>query len=277
MAKLTFTIGEVATLLNITPKTIRHYHKIGLLDDPIRDANTYRLYQVAHIQQLQQILQLKQFGLSLKQIKLIIQSDEPDLIASIVLKQHATTLENNIAQLQHQLKMTQALLASKQTVTEHTPAPMPRYSAMTVLKDTIKPHANALADALVELEQSALSRIDEFTWAGDYEDFWYRASQQFIQTLQHESLIIVWIERYLALMTMGEDDRQAQAWLQELSRQPTRKVLVQSLMLPQVPDVLESEQDQIRKLIPALLYEGASPLQKEFLAILLLQKTNSKI
>jgi len=37
-------IGEVAKLLGITPKTIRHYHKVGLLTEPQRTESGYRLY-----------------------------------------------------------------------------------------------------------------------------------------------------------------------------------------------------------------------------------------
>ena len=37
-------IGEVAELLGVTPKAIRHYHKRGLLAEPTRSEGGYRLY-----------------------------------------------------------------------------------------------------------------------------------------------------------------------------------------------------------------------------------------
>lgn len=37
-------IGEVAQLLGVTPRTIRHYQKVGLLAEPERTGAGYRLY-----------------------------------------------------------------------------------------------------------------------------------------------------------------------------------------------------------------------------------------
>lgn len=37
-------IGEIAQLLGVTPKAIRHYQKVGLLAEPERTEAGYRLY-----------------------------------------------------------------------------------------------------------------------------------------------------------------------------------------------------------------------------------------
>ena len=39
-------IGEVAKLLGVTPKTLRHYEKVGLLEETERTEADYRLYSV---------------------------------------------------------------------------------------------------------------------------------------------------------------------------------------------------------------------------------------
>src|SRR5262245_53917825 len=67
----TLRIGEVAELLGITTKTIRHYEKLGLID-PERTESDYRLYSPDDVLQIQRVRQLQGLGLSLKQIKLIL-------------------------------------------------------------------------------------------------------------------------------------------------------------------------------------------------------------
>src|SRR5687768_1693273 len=64
-------IGEVAELLNVTTKTIRHYENIGLIE-PRRTESDYRLYKPEDVLNIQRIRQLQGLGLSLKQIKLIL-------------------------------------------------------------------------------------------------------------------------------------------------------------------------------------------------------------
>lgn len=46
------TIGEVAKLTGVTTKTVRHYHKIGLLSEPDRSDSEYKLYPADTLFQL---------------------------------------------------------------------------------------------------------------------------------------------------------------------------------------------------------------------------------
>ena len=45
-------IGELATQCSVTLETIRYYEKVGLLPEPMREANGYRVYGQGHIEQL---------------------------------------------------------------------------------------------------------------------------------------------------------------------------------------------------------------------------------
>lgn len=38
------TIGRLAATAGVTVRTVRHYHQIGLLPEPERDASGYRRY-----------------------------------------------------------------------------------------------------------------------------------------------------------------------------------------------------------------------------------------
>lgn len=269
MPMLKFTIGEVADLLEITPKTIRHYHAIGLLDPSERDTNNYRLYGMAQIEQLQRILQLKRFGLSLQQIKLIVHADNPEKLVQIILRQHADKLHDEIARLQHELSVTEDFLRDDTTRITQPVESHPSHSALVAFTDAIKPHASGVADVLVEVEHEAMTKLDRFEWDEDYELFWHHVGKHFIEGLQEESVFIFWMERYLALSVMAINDLQGKAWLDELQRSPSRRMLAQSLMPPEMSILPEEDQQQISRLLPSLLHEQGSPLQRQFLQLLM--------
>ena len=65
-------IGEDAELLDITPKAIRHYEKLGLFEKPRRSEPGYRLYTADDLLRLHQIKRLRSLGLSLDRIKGIL-------------------------------------------------------------------------------------------------------------------------------------------------------------------------------------------------------------
>lgn len=68
-------IGDAAALVGATPKALRHYEKIGLLN-PEREENGYRLYGPADILRLERIRQLQSLGLSLERIQQILDEVE---------------------------------------------------------------------------------------------------------------------------------------------------------------------------------------------------------
>lgn len=61
-------INEVAKLIDVTTKTVRHYHKIGLLPEPERSESDYRLYSAQDLWRLHIICELRRLGLPLNQI-----------------------------------------------------------------------------------------------------------------------------------------------------------------------------------------------------------------
>ncbi len=63
------TVGEVAKKLNVTVRTIQYYDQIGLVTPTEFTEGGRRLYSVKDYVKLHQILSLKDFGFSLKEIK----------------------------------------------------------------------------------------------------------------------------------------------------------------------------------------------------------------
>ncbi|MFT8312994.1 MAG: MerR family transcriptional regulator [Clostridium sp.] len=70
--KSIYNIGDLVKELKINKETIRYYEKIGLLSDPKKDKNGYRIYSKEDIQKIRFILIVKKFGFSLKEISMLL-------------------------------------------------------------------------------------------------------------------------------------------------------------------------------------------------------------
>ncbi|MBW6438833.1 MerR family transcriptional regulator [Actinoplanes hulinensis] len=62
------TIGQAAEFVGVTVKTVRHYHKLGLLREPERDGSGYRRYGSGDLLRLVQIRTLAAAGVPLAEI-----------------------------------------------------------------------------------------------------------------------------------------------------------------------------------------------------------------
>lgn len=65
-------IGAVADLAGVTIRTVRHYHRLGVLPEPPRRSNGYRDYTVDHLVALLRIRELTASGLSLAQAGAVV-------------------------------------------------------------------------------------------------------------------------------------------------------------------------------------------------------------
>lgn len=72
-------IGKLAKLINVSVRTLRHYHKLGLLLPHARSRAHYRLYSIEDLERLQLIRSLQTIGLSLAEIKEVIEQKKPSL------------------------------------------------------------------------------------------------------------------------------------------------------------------------------------------------------
>jgi DNA-binding transcriptional MerR regulator len=85
---------EVAELAGTTVKAVRHYHKLGLLDEPERMSNNYKQYQVSHLIRLLQITRLADLGVPLAQIATMGHADrDPDAALRVLDAELEQTVE----------------------------------------------------------------------------------------------------------------------------------------------------------------------------------------
>ena len=71
------TIGQLAAYAGVTVRAVRHYHQIGLLPEPERDASGYRRYGARAVVSLIKIRTLASAGVPLSQIGRMLEADAP--------------------------------------------------------------------------------------------------------------------------------------------------------------------------------------------------------
>lgn len=81
-------IGDLSKMYNVSKRTLRLYHEIGLLTPYFVDRNTgYRYYAPAQFPRLDMILQMKSIGLSLKHIKQMLNTRNLSLFEALLGEQ----------------------------------------------------------------------------------------------------------------------------------------------------------------------------------------------
>jgi len=71
------TIGQLAAYAGVTVRAVRHYHQIGLLPEPERDASGYRRYGATAVVSLIKIRTLANAGVPLSQIGQMLEAYAP--------------------------------------------------------------------------------------------------------------------------------------------------------------------------------------------------------
>lgn len=76
---MAWSTKQLADLAGTTVKAIRHYHAIGLLDEPSRTSNGYKQYEVSHLVSLLRITRFTDLEMPLAQIAAMERTDvDPD-------------------------------------------------------------------------------------------------------------------------------------------------------------------------------------------------------
>jgi Response regulator containing a CheY-like receiver domain and an HTH DNA-binding domain len=94
-----YTIGDVSKIVNVSTNTLRYYDEIELLKPcEVQANNQYRYYSDSQIQELVFILEMKQYGFSLNQIKILLKNKSDDKLKAL-LEEKRIELCNEIAML----------------------------------------------------------------------------------------------------------------------------------------------------------------------------------
>ena len=97
-------IGEIAGFFNISVKAIRIYEKMGIIKPAKIDPKTkYRYYNADQVQQLNALLDLKEIGFSLAEIKKLLDGDMTNGIFMEALVHKKTRWQNIVSSIENKI------------------------------------------------------------------------------------------------------------------------------------------------------------------------------
>ncbi len=187
-------IGEVAQLLGVTTKTIRHYQKIGLLSEPERTSTGYRLFTAQDVLRVQRIRRLQAFGLSLKQIRDILGDPRQEHTLREVLQGLDQELVAQIHELEERRKKIKALLA-EQTPIEQLSLENP---TLQFMEEHLSDYLAQISPAMREMEMKIYAMLGSFHWSEDYQD---KLQQVMLQSMRY---LTGHAQEYRELLALGE-------------------------------------------------------------------------
>ncbi|SNS98539.1 DNA-binding transcriptional regulator, MerR family [Streptosporangium subroseum] len=143
-------IGELAALVGVSTRTVRHYHHLGLLPEPVRLANGYREYRLRDAVALARVRRLTELGLSLDEIRDVLADDRGRELREVLLE-----LDADLARQQEAIGASRNRLAVLLTETDLHPDSTISPDMAAVLRDL-----PAEGSKFAEIDRELLALMD---------------------------------------------------------------------------------------------------------------------
>ncbi len=111
-------VGEVAERLGVSPRTIKYYEELGLVEPEARSRGGFRLYGEEDVRRLERILRMKSMGYSLGAIRELLavrdSAQETTKIAVLRetvgrLREHEQQVSGRLEEMREDLRRAEAL------------------------------------------------------------------------------------------------------------------------------------------------------------------------
>lgn len=127
---LYFTAGQFARLHNLNKRTLHYYDEIGLFSPAVKGSNGYRYYTWRQSMELENILALREIGMSIGELQDYLKNPSPQKFSELALQKtseidrqikHLRQLKTLLHQKQKALKTCEEIYDGKIEV-EHRPS-----------------------------------------------------------------------------------------------------------------------------------------------------------
>ncbi|XVQ08202.1 MerR family transcriptional regulator [Spirillospora sp. CA-255316] len=154
-------IGEIAALVGVSTRTVRHYHHLGLLPEPERRANGYRDYRLRDAVALARVRRLTELGLSLDEIRDVLADDRGRELREVLLE-----LDADLARQQEAIAARRARLGALLSEADLHPESTVSPDLAEVLRAL--PHGGS---AFAEFDRQVMALIDTGADPAQREEF----------------------------------------------------------------------------------------------------------
>lgn len=252
-------IGQLADLLRVSTKTIRHYHKLGLMPKADRSKKGYRLYGVADLYRLKLILRLKEVGFSLSDIGGILQAEDADAALRKQLELLDRDLTAKIEGFREQLQRVHDLMEASATL-EHIERPAreaPRVSEILVEVSMVYPEN--VSDFAQQVDVQLLTRLEEFNWGAGAREYWLALSKELTSEGNYLSVLGGHLQK-TADLEVGDPRLEAMAFEIATAFNPPAS-------LPEAPPLDEPVQVVFQQVLSDSIREILNPAQLRLLGL----------
>ena len=249
-------IGELARLVGVTPKTVRHYEKIGLLPAAERSESGYRLYAANDLLRLNRVKRLRSLGLSLRQVRSVLGEGESELSLKTTLEALRTEVEAEMVRLKERRRLIDGALSREGLEAETSPS---FERAMELLGE----HLSGVDESVLEQDKKLWSVLDAFEWPEGYEEKNEELFRYYAEHPEEYGEIVAVGERLAALAHAPEEDPEVERVARELWSYLERYPPPEDLMGSQW-----SSQDPVEHTLAELVLSVLSPAQRRVMALL---------
>ena len=249
-------IGEAARLVGVTPKTVRHYEKIGLLPEAERSESGYRLYSASDLLRLNRVKRLRSLGLTLRQVRSVLGEGDGELSLKTILETLRTEVEAEMARLEGRRRLIDEALSREGPGAETSPS---FERSMELLGE----HLSGVDESALEQDRRLWSVLDAFEWPDGYKEKNEEIFRYYAEHPEEYGEIVAVGERLAALAHAPAEDpegeRVARALWSHFERYPPPEDLMGSPC---------SSQDPIEHALAELTLSVFSPAQRRVMALL---------
>ncbi len=102
-----FSIGQLAKVVGVTPKTIRYYESVGVLPPPGRNDARYRVYSEIDVRRLELVRRARALDMGLPEIRELVHSASTGTCNDFqerfqeVLRRKLEEVDHRIGELEH--------------------------------------------------------------------------------------------------------------------------------------------------------------------------------
>jgi len=261
--KTLLQIGEIAQLLGVTTKAIRHYQKIGLLAEPERTKSGYRLYTAQDLLRLQRIKRLQVFGLSLKQIEAVLGDGKQEQTLREVLQLLDQEFATQIQELEQRRQKIQTLLAEASS--ETFSVALNTSSSAEFVKEHLGNQLAHISGELWEQELQLYNYLDNFQWTENQQEKMQHITQQFVQYFvehpEEYQQILVLAERFSAIASLSKDEPEVQRLVEDFPQHFVHYPFMKELRA-NIQDSTSQQESPFTRIFMDLLQSVYSPAQE---------------
>jgi DNA-binding transcriptional MerR regulator len=250
-------IGEVARLVGVTTKTVRHYEKVGLLGEPERSEAGYRLYTADDLLRLHRIRHLQSLGLSLDRIKGVL--GEPGSGAGLrdVLEALLAEVEGQLGTLERRRERIREALAREDP---EVPEGEPR--AMKLAEEYLGEHLKEASPSLIEQERKMWATLEAFEWPDEYANVQESLVRYYAQNPEEYRAALALEERLVLPADLPENSPEVEALVEDYARYVETSPLTQELRPGPEPT-----HEALGGVFLEIATTGMSPAQRRFFGL----------